>query len=207
RRQADQLGRLVDDLLDVARITQGRITLRKRRISFASVVERAVETTRQLVEEQAHALRLSMPDEEVAVEGDPTRLEQVVVNLLGNAARYTEPGGRIDLAVEREGEEVLLRVRDNGIGIPGEMLSRVFDLFAQANRGLDRTQGGLGIGLTVVRRLVELHGGRVEVQSEPGNGAEFRVFLPALASAPREADSGKVADAGHPGWVRVLIVE
>src|SRR4029077_9630538 len=182
RRQADQLGRLVDDLLDVARITQGRITLRKRRISFASVVERAVETTRQLVEEQAHALRLSMPDEEVAVEGDPTRLEQVVVNLLGNAARYTEPGGRIDLAVEREGEEVLLRVRDNGIGIPGEMLSRVFDLFAQANRGLDRTQGGLGIGLTVVRRLVELHGGRVEARGEGlGWGAEFVVRVPARA--------------------------
>ena len=205
RRQADQLARLVDDLLDVARITQGRITLRKRPISFAGVVERAVETTRQLVEERAHALALVLPAEDLWVEVDPTRLEQVVVNLISNAAKYTEPGGRIEVAAERRGDEVVLRVRDNGIGIAPEMLPRVFDLFAQAEPSLDRAQGGLGIGLTVVRRLVELHGGRVEVESEQGQGAEFRVFLPGLPVRPEEMVPASTAAEGHAA--RLLIVE
>jgi PAS domain S-box-containing protein len=183
RRQTEQLARLLDDLLDVSRITQGRIVLRRERLYLADVIARAVETTRGLVEDLGHTLEVSLPAEALCVDGDPTRLEQVVVNLVSNAAKYTPgPGGRIELGVEREGPEAVLRVRDNGVGIDPALLPRIFDLFVQGERNVDRREGGLGIGLTVVRRLVEMHGGRIEARSQGrGAGSEFVVRLPALA--------------------------
>jgi PAS domain S-box-containing protein len=207
-RQTDQLARLVDDLLDVARITRGRMTLRMETVRLGGVVERAVETTRDLVEARAHLLTLALPDEPLHVSGDPSRLEQVVVNLITNAAKYTEPGGRIEVMARREGEQAVLRVRDNGVGIAREMLSRVFDLFAQAHRGPARVEGGLGIGLTVVQRLVELHGGRVEVTSEGlGRGSEFRVSFPCVPVADANPVPARSAGEGHGGPVRVLVVD
>ncbi len=205
-RQADQLGRLVDDLLDVARITQGKITLRTQRVRFASIVERAVETSRPRLEQRGHAVAVSLSRDDVHVDGDPTRLEQVVVNLLDNAAKYTEPGGRIEISTMREGADAVLRVRDNGAGIAPHVLPRVFDLFAQADRGLDRAGGGLGIGLTVVRRLVEMHGGQVRVHSAGlGHGAEFVVRVPALAEIPTEVAPAPSQHA--PGTAYVLLLE
>jgi PAS domain S-box-containing protein len=208
-RQADHLGRLVDDLLDVARITQRRINLHTQRLRFASVVERAVETTRPLLEERAHVITVTLPRTDVQiVDGDATRLEQVVVNLLTNAAKYTAPGGHIEVTAERQGGEIVLRVRDDGIGMAPEVLARVFDLFAQADRTLDRAQGGLGIGLTVVRRLVELHGGKVEAHSAGlGKGAEFVVRLPAAAQGSDELADSAASDGIRPGMARVLVVE
>jgi two-component system CheB/CheR fusion protein len=208
RRGVDQLRRLVDDLLDVARITQGRITLRTQRLPLASIIERAVETARPLIDERAHAVVLSLPGDEVQVEGDSTRLEQVVANLLTNAAKYTNPGGQLTLMATLEGAEAVVRVRDNGIGIAPEMLSRVFNLFAQADRALDRAQGGLGIGLTVVKRLVELHGGRVEAHSEGlGRGAEFVVRLPAALAMRDDAVQTTATDGPRRTCARVLLVE
>jgi PAS domain S-box-containing protein len=207
-RQTNQLGRLVDDLLDVARITRGRMTLRMEAVRLASVVERVVESTRDLVKARGHDLVVSLPDEPLRVNADPTRLEQVIGNLITNAAKYTEPGGRIEVIVRREGEQAVLHVRDNGIGIAPEMLSRVFDLFAQAHRGLARSQGGLGIGLTVVRRLVELHGGRVDVRSEGlGRGSEFLVFLPCLPVTEGDAVSACSATEAHGRPLRLLVVD
>ena len=204
-RGADQLARLVDDLLDVARITQGRIALRTQRLPIATIVERAVESVRQLIDERAHTISVQLPPHDAHVEGDSTRLEQVVANLISNAAKYTEPGGRIDVIVERQKDEVALRVRDNGIGIGPDMLPRVFDLFAQADRGLDRAQGGLGVGLTVVKRLVDLHGGRVEAHSDGiGKGAEFVVRLPTVLPGREDAVSSEGAERA---CARVLLVE
>src|SRR5690606_28960015 len=161
-RQIDQLGRLVDDLLDLARITHGQVRLNKQRVSLAEVVERSIDTARPLITQRGHVVSVSTPSEPVCVVGDPARLEQLVGNLLANAARYTKPGGRIQLSVERQGGEALLRVRDNGIGIAPEMLPRIFDLFAQARSEHEGAPGGLGIGLAIVRDLAVLHGGRVE---------------------------------------------
>jgi PAS domain S-box-containing protein len=208
RRQTEQLARLVDDLLDVSRITQGRILLRKERIALARVVEQAVEAARPLVDQRAHTLTLALEGAaEVFVDADPTRLEQVVVNVLSNAVKYTPAGGRIDVLTGREDGCAVLRVRDTGIGIEPDMLPRIFDLFAQAERGLDRAEGGLGVGLTVVRSIVELHGGRIEVHSAgPGKGAEFVVRLPAVGAAPGETPRESVA-APTGGRARVLVVE
>jgi PAS domain S-box-containing protein len=179
RHQTDQLGRLVDDLLDATRLTQGRITLRKERVSIAQILDRAIENIRSVVESQNLHLIATMTPETLQVEADPTRLEQVFVNLLSNAAKYTEAGGRIDVIAERRKEEVFVHIRDTGIGIVPEMLPFIWDLFTQAEPGLDHAQGGLGIGLTVARRLVELHGGRIQAHSEGlGKGAEFLVCLP-----------------------------
>ena len=210
RRQTDQLGRLVDDLLDVARITRGRIPLRKQQVALADVLQRAEEAVREWVDERGHRLVARHPDDSIKVDADPARLEQVIVNLLSNAAKYTEPGGTIDLSAERDGDEVLIRVRDTGMGIAAHVLPRVFDLFAQADRSLDRAQGGLGIGLTVARRLVELHGGSIDARSEgPGRGAEFIVRLPVLPPAPRDenAPDSVVAPGTAVGTSRVLLVE
>jgi PAS domain S-box-containing protein len=207
-RQTDQLARLVDDLLDVARITRGRMTLRTETVRLAGVVERAVETTLDLVEARAHLLTVALPEESLYVNGDPSRLEQVVVNLITNAAKYTEPGGRIEVSLQREAEPAVLRVRDNGVGITPEMLPRVFDLFAQADRGPARAEGGLGIGLTVVRRLVELHGGQVEVTSEGlGRGSEFRVSLPCVPAVEALAVPARPEREAHGGSARVLVVD
>ncbi len=184
--QVKHLSRLVDDLLDVSRITLRKVRLRPDRVDLATILARAVETTSAFFEERRHALGLDLGFDALMVEGDPTRLEQVFANLLTNAGKYTEPGGRVDLSAAREGDSLVIRVRDNGIGIGPEMLAKVFDLFAQVDRSLDRSQGGLGIGLTIARRLVEMHGGTIEVSSE-GNarGSVFTVRLPAAkASAP-----------------------
>jgi PAS domain S-box-containing protein len=207
-RQADQLGRLIDDLLDVARVTQGRIVLRRERVRVVDVIERAVESMGRVTEERGHALVVARPAPELWVDVDPTRLEQVVVNLLTNAVKYTEPGGRIEVGAERVGNEAVLRVRDSGVGIAPEMLARIFEPFAQSERTLDRAQGGLGIGLTVVRRLVQLHGGRVEVRSDGlGKGAEFVVVLPALAASSADEVEAPTGAEAPTTRARVLVVE
>ncbi|MBN9517096.1 response regulator [bacterium] len=187
-RQLGHLVRLVDDLLDVSRITQGKIRLRPERVDLAAVAAEAVEASRPLIDARRHRLDVDLPGEPVEVVGDPTRLAQVLANLLNNAAKYTDEGGHVRLAVAAEGGAAVARVRDTGIGISAEELPRVFDLFAQLDTALDRSQGGLGIGLTLVRRLVELHGGRVEVASEgPGRGSEFTVRVPLAEPAAARA--------------------
>lgn len=180
-RQVRHMSRLLDDLLDVARFTRGKIQLRKEPVNLAALVPLAVETARPLIEANGQELTVTLPSRSVRLEGDPTRLAQVVGNLLNNASKYSEPGGKITLSLEREGGEGVLRVHDTGIGMTAEMLPRVFDLFSQADLSLDRSQGGLGIGLTLVRSLVEMHGGTI-VASSPGlgHGSEFVVRLPIL---------------------------
>jgi PAS domain S-box-containing protein len=168
-RQARHLARLVDDLLDISRITTGKVSLRKERGKLHTVVNHAVETVRPLMESRKHQLSVSLPSEAVWLEADPARLTQVLANLLNNAAKYTEPGGHVQLSAEREGSEVIVRFRDTGIGILPEMLPRIFESFVQGDRSIDRTQGGLGIGLTLAKSLVEMHGGKIEAHS-PGVG-------------------------------------
>jgi signal transduction histidine kinase/CheY-like chemotaxis protein len=182
-RQVRHLARLVDDLLDVSRVSRGKIDLRKGRVDLRNSVCRAVETVRPLIEARHHELTLTLPEEPLDLVADAARIDQVLACLLSNAAKYTEPGGRINLAAARDGDEAVVRVCDNGIGIEPDLLPHVFELFTQADRSLDRSQGGLGIGLTLVHRLVELHGGRVTACSAGiGRGSEFLVYLP-LATA------------------------
>jgi CheY-like chemotaxis protein len=182
-RQLGQMVRLVDDLMDVSRITRGKVELRKERVELAKVVQQAVETSRPLVEQMGHDLTLDVPPAPIFVNGDLTRLAQVFANLLNNAAKFTERGGRISLRVEQQGSEAVVTVRDTGVGIPAPMLPRVFEMFTQVDRSLERTQGGLGIGLSLVKGLVEMHGGGVEVRSAgPGTGSEFVVILPVVLS-------------------------
>ena len=190
-RQVRHLTRLVDDLLDVSRISTGKVQLRKERLDLNAAVARAVDSARLLIESRRHELTVHTPPEPIPLEADAARLEQVLANLLNNAAKYTEPGGRIVLEAGREGGEAFVRVRDTGIGIAPELLPRVFDLFTQAERSLDRSQGGLGIGLTLVRRLVELHDGSVAVSSDGvGRGSEFVVRFPAAPPADGDARNG-----------------
>jgi signal transduction histidine kinase len=178
RRQSGTLARLVDDLLDVARVTRGAIELRKERVDLVATVNRALDVVQPLLDEKRHNVTTTLPRGKVAVIGDPVRVEQILVNLLTNAGKYTDANGRIAVAVESAGDWAVVRVKDSGIGIPAEMLGRVFDLFEQADRSLDRAQGGLGIGLTVARRLVELHGGSIVATSDgPGMGSTFEVRL------------------------------
>jgi signal transduction histidine kinase len=194
-RQTQCIGRLVDGLLEVSRIEHGKIQLRKEPLDLAQCVTRAVETVRSSIEEHGHQLEVTLPRESVFVHADPGRLEQVLTNLLHNAAKYTEPGGRIWVTAEARGGDVVLRVRDTGIGIDRETLSHVFDSFFQVERTLDHSQGGLGIGLALVRKLVKMHGGSVSA-SIPGlgRGSEFVVRLP-LASTLRGQDAaGKACD-------------
>lgn len=213
-RQLRHLRCLVDDLLDVSRITSGKITLKKQRVDLVSAVEDAVEAVRGFIDESGHALEVALPPASVYVDVDPVRLEQVVTNLLNNAAKYTEHGGRIWVAVEAARESVRIRVRDSGIGIPPELIGRVFELFIQGERGLDRSQGGLGLGLTLVRNLVHLHGGTVEAFSEGyGRGSEFLVTLPAASGpapplpggspAPAPADRNRTGQASR----KLLVVD
>ena len=226
-RQVTHLVRLVDDLLDVSRLTLGKIRLAVETIALDSIISSAIEASRPLIDQFRHQLEVSTPPHPVRIEGDPTRLTQVLTNLLNNAAKYTPAGGRIWLAVEGFGpgesspsplasvtphpsQTVVIRVRDNGIGIPPDLLPRIFDPFTQANRSLDRSQGGLGIGLTLVRRLVEMHDGSVEAHSEgPGCGSEFVLRLPAIPeplpahrTQSSERKLGKIADS-----LRVVVVD
>jgi CheY-like chemotaxis protein/nitrogen-specific signal transduction histidine kinase len=178
-RQVTHMVRLVDDLLEVSRITRGKIDLRRGRVELAAVVRTAVETSRPFLDAAGHDLTVDLPPEPLVVDGDPVRLAQVLANLLNNAAKYTDPGGKVRVAARRDGAEAVLAVRDTGAGIPPDMLARVFDLFTQVDRSDARAQGGLGIGLTLVKSLTELHGGRVAVRSDgPGTGSEFEVRLP-----------------------------
>jgi PAS domain S-box-containing protein len=208
-RNVGQMVRLVDDLLDVSRITRGKIRLHMEPVEMAAVVAQAAEISRPLIDARGHQLHVSLPDESVRVNGDATRLAQILANLLNNAAKYTDEGGQLWVTLERLQGEAVLRVRDTGVGLPAEMLDDVFDLFTQVERSSDRSQGGLGIGLTLVRRLVEMHNGRVEAFSEgPGRGSEFVVWLPAIteqsASPTTEADGMHVAG---PLRRRVLAVD
>jgi CheY-like chemotaxis protein len=185
-RQVAHMVRLVDDLLDMARITKGKLRLQPERVELAVVVRSAAEAARPYVDAQAHELTVSLPLESVHLEADPVRLAQVFSNLLNNAAKYTEKGGHIWLTAERQGGEIVVSVRDTGVGIAAEHLPRLFEMFSQVQPALKRSQGGLGIGLALVRGLVELHGGSVEVRSAgPGKGSEFTVHLP-LVGEPVE---------------------
>jgi signal transduction histidine kinase len=178
-RQVKHLAHLLDDLLDVSRLTRGKIELRKETVALQAIVAEAIETTRGFIDDRAHVVSVSLPDDPLWFEADPTRITQVAGNLLENAAKYTPRGGEISVTGYRERGEVVLSVHDNGIGIAPEMLLRVFDLFAQAEQSLVRQEGGLGIGLTLARRLIDLHGGTIIGQSEgPGRGSEFVVRLP-----------------------------
>ena len=206
-RQLGQLVRLVNDLLDVSRIARGQIEIRSEPVDLAAVVQQAVETCRPLVTFAGHTLSVSLPAEPVHVDADPARLAQVLGNLLHNACKYTEPGGRIDLAMTRESEDAVIRIKDTGIGIPSNKLDGIFDLFVQLDRTKERSQGGLGVGLALVKRLVAMHGGSVEAASEgPGRGSEFVVRLPIEARA-RVSDSGEphVEPTSPPR--RVLVVD
>jgi two-component system CheB/CheR fusion protein len=207
--QVRNLTRLVDDLLDVSRITRGTIRLQKEKIDLAAVVGHAVESVRPLIELERHELVVSLPPEPVHLEADPTRLEQVLTNLLHNAAKFTEAGGQIWLTAERDNTEVVVCVRDSGIGIAPELQPSIFDMFTQAGRTPDRSQGGLGIGLALVRRLVELHGGSVRAHSDgPGQGSEFRVRLPALPpQRPQPSELPPQPAPARGGRLRVLVVE
>jgi PAS domain S-box-containing protein len=196
-RQAINMKRLIDDLLDVSRITRGTIVLRKERLEIGEVVERAAESSRALMRERQHELVVSPPPAPAFVEGDPVRIEQILVNLLNNAAKYTDPGGRVEISAASRDGQAIIRISDTGTGIPGEMLPRVFEMFMQGDRSLDRSQGGLGLGLTLVRRLVELHGGKVEADSDgPGKGSTFTVRLPALADEPQPRAEPREAGTG-----------
>jgi len=212
-RQTTHLARLVDGLLDVSRMVSGQITLKRKPVELAEIVRDAVETSRPLIRLRRHHLDVQLPEQPALLEADLTRLSQVISNLLNNAAKYTDEGGRIRLDAESSNGVVTIRVRDTGLGIDPQLLPHIFDLFTQAERTPDRSEGGLGIGLTLVKRIVELHGGTVEAVSEGlGSGAEFIVRLPALASAgehplekaPNRAPVAAPADARS---LRILIVD
>jgi PAS domain S-box-containing protein len=210
-RQVGHLARLVDDLLEISRITLGNIHLRKERLDLRGVIDRAVETHRPLIDRRKHKLGVTLPSDPVWLVADPTRLEQVVGNLLSNAVKYTEEGGSISLSLDAQDEdETVLRVRDTGIGIAPELLPCIFDLFTQADRSSDRSQGGLGIGLTLVKKLVGMHGGTVQAFSAGlGLGSEFTVCLPLPVTAIRPAEPRAVVGTSETlaGHSRVLLVD
>jgi CheY-like chemotaxis protein len=211
-RQAEHMTDLVNDLLDVSRVTRGLVALEKEELDLNVIVAAAVEQVRPLVDTRRHALTLQLSGQPARVIGDRTRLVQVISNILNNAAKYTAPGGRIVLAVTAGDGQVSVAVRDNGVGIAPEVLPYIFDLFTQAERTPDRSQGGLGIGLALVKSLVALHGGTVHAHSDGlGQGSEFSICLPCVAREPAQLpDAGAAgdADAVHDnGNLRVLVVD
>jgi len=211
-RQVKHLTRLVDDLLDVSRITRGNINLSREPVNVATIVARAIETIAPLIAEQRHDLSIDISEEALEVEGDLTRLTQVLGNLLNNAAKYTDPGGSISVTALRVGTDVEIRVRDNGIGIPPALLPRLFQLFTQVDAAAHRAQGGLGIGLALVRQLVQMHGGSVTAYSDgPGKGSEFLIRLPLRMQRPRELMQSSLtpesgANGSKPGH-RILLAD
>jgi PAS domain S-box-containing protein len=209
-RQLGHMVRLIDDLLDVSRIGQNKMELRRSRVLLAEAVGSAVETARPLVDAAGHELTVSLPAEPVYLDADLTRLAQVFANLLTNSAKYTEPGGRIWLTAIPAGGEVAVSVRDTGIGIPAAAIPTIFDMFSQVDRSIERSTGGLGIGLALVKGLVEMHGGTVTAASEgPGRGTEFTIRLPVLATHPppfHPAPAGRGGRVGGPGR-RILVVD
>ncbi len=197
-RQLKQLVRLVDDLLDVSRITTGKLVLKKEQIELGRVIDNAIEIARPLIESRAHRLTVDIPERAIYLNGDETRLAQVFSNLLNNAAKYTEPNGAITIAVEAAGEDVLVSVTDNGMGMPSEILPEIFEMFTQAHISHDRTQAGLGLGLALALRLVEMHGGTIQAYSAGiGRGSRFTVRLPMLllpaSTAPEPMSGGQTA--------------
>jgi len=208
-RQVHVLGRLIDDLLDASRITSGKVRIQTEAIEFANVVSRAVETARPLIDARKHRLMLSLPSEPVWLRADPTRIAQVLNNLLNNAAKFTEEGGDVALTAKREGNELVISVRDTGVGIPTETLPHIFDLFTQADRSLDRSQGGLGIGLTLARSIVGMHGGTLQAFSAgPNEGSEFVVRLPVVDEpAQRLGARVSVESATAVRSRRILVVD
>jgi len=207
-RQTEHMTRLVEDLLDVSRITRGTIELRRERVDIASVLKAAVEASSALIERSHHQLTVTHPAEPLYVDGDATRLMQIVTNLLDNAAKYTDPGGRILVSGEREGDMAVIRVKDSGIGISSELLPRIFEMFTQAGMSLDRAQGGLGVGLSLVERLVKLHGGTVSAYSAgAGKGSQFTIRLPAaqVQKAPEPEPRDGVGEPSN--RCRVLVVD
>lgn len=206
-RQVKHLVRLIDDLLDVSRITRGKISLKKERVALPAILASAIEVTRPLFSERDHELRTDI-DERLTLDADPTRLEQMLVNLLTNAAKYTEPGGQVFLSAVKEGSDVVVRVRDSGIGIEPELLTKVFELFVQGDRSAARTEGGLGIGLTLVQKLAAMHGGTVTAISQGvGRGSEFILRLPATGpNLPINATTSQAAK-DPPQGRRILVVD
>ena len=189
QRQVQHLGRLVDDLLDIARITRGKVELKREVLEISEPIAKAIEIARPLLDQRRHTLIIDVPAHGLRIDGDRVRVAQVVANLLNNAAKYTEIGGRVELAARSEGGEVVVCLRDNGIGIGPELLPRIFDLFQQGRRGAERSGGGLGIGLSLVRNLVGLHGGRVAARSDgPGRGSEFEIRFPIVEAHAATAE-------------------
>jgi signal transduction histidine kinase len=207
-RQLGQMVRLVDDLLDLNRITHNRLELRKTRLDLAAVVEHALETSRPLAEARGHELTVSLPEEPCYLQGDAVRLAQVFSNLLSNSCKYTPEGGKISLTARRLGDTVIVTVKDNGIGIPPDRLEAVFDMFAQIDTSLAQAQGGLGIGLTLVKQLVSMHGGTVAAHSAGlGSGSEFTVCLPLDGGATDAAATAPSSENGNAIGRRILIVD
>jgi signal transduction histidine kinase/CheY-like chemotaxis protein len=206
-RQMSHLVRLVDDLIDVSRITRNKLELRREWVQLAQVVQAAVEASRPLLEAKDHQLEVDLPAAPVPLDADLTRLVQVFANLLNNAAKYTDRGGRIRLSAERRGREVVVRVDDDGSGIPRDQQHRLFEMFTQLDRSLERSQGGLGIGLAMVKRLVELHGGSVEIASDgPGLGTRATVRLPVVLT-PEVPAAAEAAGAPPTAARRILVVD
>ena len=207
-RQVTHMAQLLDDLLDVARIMQGKITLKAERFELTDIVNNAIETSRPLIESRGQELIISQTTTPQWIEGDRVRLAQVLSNLLNNAAKYTSEGGKITLSVMREGSDVVIEVRDTGIGIAPDILPQIFELFIQADHSLAHSQGGLGIGLTLVRQLVEIHGGTVTAASAGiGQGSSFTVRLPALSMESFATESALTESALPMSKLRILVVD
>jgi signal transduction histidine kinase len=208
-RQLSHMTRLVDDLLDVSRITQGKMDLKRRRTELASVLYQAIEACRTIAEEARHDVSVDLPSTPIYLDADPVRLAQVFSNLLNNSCKYTPPGGMIQLTAERDGAAVEVTIKDTGVGIPPEKLNAIFELFTQVDQSLERSQGGLGIGLTIVRRLIEMHGGTVAARSAgSGRGSEFVVRLPIrVETQEREQAPPPAAREGAATRRRILVVD
>lgn len=206
-RQVSQLVHLVDDLLDVSRVTSGKITLRSARVDLRDVADAAVETSRPLIDAARHQFEVRLPDGPLPLDGDKTRLAQVLTNLLNNAVKYTPEAGRIELSAARDGDSILVKVADSGVGLPADMLPKVFDVFTQVGRSIDRSQGGLGLGLALVKKLVEMHGGEVWAESAgPGQGSTFSFRLPLASTRPATAHADPAAVAAAAGRGRRILV-